>query len=398
MKTIERRSPGNPRLVTSEARPMILDIVRRYRPLTRSIARAFMRKLPRTVLREDLEQAALIGLFDAARKNAQRGDLATEGPGFECYVRQRIRGSIIDELRAQDWLPRGIRGSAADGKAPPVIVRFDDIGGPPGEQYPWEERFASSEPSPEAAAMVRTEHARALLAPLDSRERKVIDLTERQGKRQADVAADLGISSPRISQIHARAIAVMNSHLTGDVAPPPRRGGGTTAPAQMEEARMPLPFAVILPVPSTLPEEGIDLVAELSRYREWMLDQALLVACGNKARAARLLGLNRTTLVEMLKRRNAPETLASSSSSSARLPGRLREHMDAIVAETLDRTGNATETARELGIGRSTVWRRVGALKDRRPVVTEAEQRAPDEAERSRAETIGLDAGPPVAP
>lgn len=53
---------------------------------------------------------------------------------------------------------------------------------------------------------------------------------------------------------------------------------------------------------ATLPEDGIDMGAELDRYRVWMLDQALIRADGNKSKAARLLRINRATLVEMLRR------------------------------------------------------------------------------------------------
>lgn len=54
-------------------------------------------------------------------------------------------------------------------------------------------------------------------------------------------------------------------------------------------------------VASTLPDEGIDLYRELDRYREWLIDQALIRTGGNRAGAARLLGIKRTTLVMMLK-------------------------------------------------------------------------------------------------
>jgi len=63
--------------------------------------------------------------------------------------------------------------------------------------------------------------------------------------------------------------------------------------------------AEMAPVPSTLPDEGINLTAELERYRDWMIEQALTRTLGNKQQAAKLLGLNRTTLVEMLKRGRA---------------------------------------------------------------------------------------------
>jgi len=45
------------------------------------------------------------------------------------------------------------------------------------------------------------------------------------------------------------------------------------------------------PVVSLIPSEGIDLRSELRRYRRWLVDQALLRAGGNRARAAKLLGL-----------------------------------------------------------------------------------------------------------
>src|SRR5690606_19499081 len=55
--------------------------------------------------------------------------------GFEWYVRVRVRGAILDELRAQDWLPRRLRatvtaaseGSEGTGSIPPSVVRLDDV-------------------------------------------------------------------------------------------------------------------------------------------------------------------------------------------------------------------------------------------------------------------------------
>jgi DNA-binding NtrC family response regulator len=54
-------------------------------------------------------------------------------------------------------------------------------------------------------------------------------------------------------------------------------------------------------VVSALPEGGLDLRDELRRYEDWLVDQALIRTNGNRARAARLLGLKRTTLVMMLR-------------------------------------------------------------------------------------------------
>jgi transcriptional regulator with GAF, ATPase, and Fis domain len=52
-----------------------------------------------------------------------------------------------------------------------------------------------------------------------------------------------------------------------------------------------------------LPETGIDVVEAAERYQNYLIIQALKRTAGNKNRAAQLLGLNRTTLSEMIRRR-----------------------------------------------------------------------------------------------
>jgi DNA-binding NtrC family response regulator len=56
-------------------------------------------------------------------------------------------------------------------------------------------------------------------------------------------------------------------------------------------------------VDPTLPVEGIDLRAAVARFEESLIRQALARTNGNKNRAAKLLGMNRTTLVERMKRK-----------------------------------------------------------------------------------------------
>lgn len=60
--------------------------------------------------------------------------------------------------------------------------------------------------------------------------------------------------------------------------------------------------AMTEPVPSVLPEGGLDLLAELGRYRAWLIEQALLRASNNIAHAGQLLGLTRAGLHKILRR------------------------------------------------------------------------------------------------
>jgi len=80
--------------------------VTKFAPLVKRIAYHLMAKLPASVQVDDLIQAGLIGLMDAAEHYDN-----TQGAQFETYAVQRIRGSMLDELRQADWLPRTVRKS-----------------------------------------------------------------------------------------------------------------------------------------------------------------------------------------------------------------------------------------------------------------------------------------------
>lgn len=70
--------------------------------------------------------------------------------------------------------------------------------------------------------------------------------------------------------------------------------------------RAPVLGPTLLPAQGLLlPAQGLNLVAYLDMLERSLVQQALDRTGGNKAKAARLLGLNRTTLVEMVKRHGA---------------------------------------------------------------------------------------------
>jgi RNA polymerase sigma factor for flagellar operon FliA len=182
---------------------MSAQLLLQYEPLVRKIAGGFQRKLPRNVLREDLIAAGMSGLWDAIRRHP-------DGPSdsFEWYVRVRIRGAILDELRAQDWLPRRARAAAEAASGtdayvpPPAVVRFDDVS-------EWEQNRCLADASSSEAA-VAAKFAQETLAKaveqLPERERHIVSQHYFRGVKFKDLGAELGVSEPRISQLHSRAI------------------------------------------------------------------------------------------------------------------------------------------------------------------------------------------------
>jgi len=178
----------------------------RLHQMALAIARGYMRRLPCNVLREDVEQAALIGLMKALRKHPDG-----EGEGWEGYLRQRIRGSIIDELRAQDWATR--RQRRAEAKTKPTMVMLEDY------NAQWQELLAGRSESPELIAIERIDAAKAWRAPINPIDRRILRARYERGILQKHVAVREGMSEPRISQREMRGLTGMRCYLTGTPAP-----------------------------------------------------------------------------------------------------------------------------------------------------------------------------------
>jgi RNA polymerase sigma factor FliA len=103
-------------------------IVRDYAPLVKRIASHMMARLPASVNMDDLVQAGLIGLLDAAG-NYDPG----QNVPFERFAGQRIRGAMLDELREIDWLPRSVRRNYRRIEAG-INELEQKLGRPPAEQ------------------------------------------------------------------------------------------------------------------------------------------------------------------------------------------------------------------------------------------------------------------------
>jgi RNA polymerase sigma factor for flagellar operon FliA len=82
-------------------------LVERYYPLVVFLAERILQRLPRCVEGDDLKSAGVFGLMSAID-----GFDLSRGIKFETYCSVRVRGAIIDELRARDWVPRVVRSRA----------------------------------------------------------------------------------------------------------------------------------------------------------------------------------------------------------------------------------------------------------------------------------------------
>lgn len=82
-------------------------LVEQYLPLVRSAVGRLAMTLPEHVDADDLHSAGLIGLLQALRNYDP-----SSGTSFEGYARRRIRGSMLDELRRMDWVPRTVHEKA----------------------------------------------------------------------------------------------------------------------------------------------------------------------------------------------------------------------------------------------------------------------------------------------
>ena len=82
-------------------------LILEYSPLIRYIAQKIAVRLPSNIELDDLISSGVIGLMDAIDKYDPSRDNK-----FKTYAEFRIRGSILDELRAQDWVPRSVRDKA----------------------------------------------------------------------------------------------------------------------------------------------------------------------------------------------------------------------------------------------------------------------------------------------
>jgi RNA polymerase sigma factor for flagellar operon FliA len=221
--------------------------VRQYTPLVRRLAHQMIARLPANVELDDMIQAGMMGLMDAA----SRFEVA-QGTHFEVYAAQRIRGAMLDELRANDWMPRSARKSQRDiegaihrlegrlKRAPveaeiaaelgvPVaeyqgilngargsqLVYLDDLG-MAGDDEDYLERYLVVD-GQEPAAILRDKRFREALVEaieeLPEREKLLMALYHEQDMNLREIGAIMGVTESRVCQLHTQAIARLRSKL-----------------------------------------------------------------------------------------------------------------------------------------------------------------------------------------
>jgi RNA polymerase sigma factor FliA len=218
------------------------QLVVHYSPLLRAVAHRLGSALPSYVEVADLVQCGVFGLIDAV----ERFDPELS-PRFESYAVPRIRGAILDELRAQDWVPRTVRGrvreleraqerlesrlqrAATDAELAgelglPVhevrslgrqvqlisVEALDENSGGVSE-------ILADDAAPDPMAVVQAaETLRQLafaIAQLEERDRDVVRLYYLENRTLAEIGRLLGVTESRVCQLHTRLVGRLRGQL-----------------------------------------------------------------------------------------------------------------------------------------------------------------------------------------
>ncbi len=165
-------------------------LMERHYPLVRYIAERLLQTLPKSIELDDLVSAGLFGLMDAIR-----GFDPDRNIKFKTYCTTRIRGSILDQLRSQDWVPRLVRLKA--GKIDKALQRLTG-------EYGREPTHA------ELASALQMEHSELSLEISSASAKTMFSLSEKWEDRdddssieKVDVLEDRKATDP-IGELHRR--------------------------------------------------------------------------------------------------------------------------------------------------------------------------------------------------
>ena len=230
-------------------------LILHYSPLVKYVAGRVAVGLPQNIEQSDLVSYGIFGLIDAIEKFDTSRDIK-----FETYAISRIRGAIIDELRAIDWIPRSVRAKAREveramGKLenklhrPPTdgelseelgvsvdelqgmlnqinlvsVVALDELlspGADKGEKMSLVDMLEDADtPNPEQS--FESIEMREILAKtvnvLPERERLVITLYYYEGLTLNEIGGVLGVTESRVCQMHTKAVLELRNKMNAAI-------------------------------------------------------------------------------------------------------------------------------------------------------------------------------------
>ena len=212
------------------------DLVSLHLPLVKRIANHLAVKLPPHIEIDDLIQVGLIGLLKA-KEDYQ----ADSGATFSTYATIRIRGAMMDELRARDWLPRSVQknlGRVATamrgaeqrlGRAPTDSEVASELGVSLNDyqEILGDVSFArltpvedidtvagDMEPDREVTESLRATALSDAIKELPEKEQLMMSMYYVDNLNLKEIGLVLEVSESRVSQIHGQAIARLKVKLT----------------------------------------------------------------------------------------------------------------------------------------------------------------------------------------
>jgi RNA polymerase sigma factor for flagellar operon FliA len=226
-----------------------------YAPLVKYVAGRLGSGLPAHVEEGDLVSYGVLGLIGAIERFDPQRDIK-----FETYAIARIKGSIIDELRSMDWVPRSVRARARDieraiaqleaklARAPTdeeiaarlgiseeefqdslldisrtSIAALDELwagssgGGDPVALIDTIEDTEAAEPQAEMAQTELRESLGEAIARLPEREKLVVTLYYYEELTLREIGEVLGVTESRVSQLHTKAILRLKARLSSSL-------------------------------------------------------------------------------------------------------------------------------------------------------------------------------------